>query len=87
MLSKQRIQTIIEAQGMTAYFRENVSKHGNGTSKTYVRAYRREANQRIIFDLGPIEQVEQMNQDELVETIKHKFAEKLAMKLQVSNNS
>jgi hypothetical protein len=86
MLSKQQIQSIIELQNLGVYFRENIGK-GDGTSKIYVRVYKyvSEVRQRIIIDLGRIEDVSLMSQDELVEEIRRKFAEKLDMKLAVLN--
>lgn len=84
MLSRQEIQAIIESQDMKLYLRDQHSKKGNGTSKVYVRVYNK--THHIWFDLGRIEQVQQMSTEELVEAIKQKFAEKLRLKLQTANN-
>ena len=89
MLNRQQIQSIVKMQGLNANFRENVDKRGNGTSRVYVRAFKyvSQAKGNIFIDLGRIEQVAAMSQDELVKTIQQKFAEKLRLKLQVANNS
>lgn len=85
MLDEQQIQNIIEAQGMKYYPRENLSGKGDGVSKTYVRVYKYEQTDqgkaKIFVDLGRIEQVAKMSEQELVETINRKFAEKLERKL------
>lgn len=81
MLTEQEIQTIIEAQDMKLYWRNEHGKKGNGISRVYVRVYKRVDTHDIWFDLGRIEAVRQMSQDELVEAIKQKFAEKFAEKL------
>jgi hypothetical protein len=80
-MTRQEIRATIEGQGLNAYFRENVSKKGDGTSKVYVQAckyVRRCGNVHIA--LGPIEQVAQMSQGELVEAVQQKFAEKLRVR-------
>ena len=80
---KQRIQATIERQHLGVYFRENISSKGDGTSKIYVRIHKyvSQARQRIIIDLGQIEDVAQMSEDELVEEVRQKFTEKLDLKL------
>lgn len=80
MLTRQEIQAIIESQGMRASFRSPPMR-GDGTSITYVRA----KNTSVFLSLGRIEQVTTMSQDELVETIQQKFAEKLEQKLQTTD--
>lgn len=90
-MTRQEIQAIIEAQDMKFYPRENLSGKGDGVSKTYVRAYRYEQTDhgklKIFVDLGRIEQVAEMNAEELTETIKLKFAEKVRLKLAIAQQN
>lgn len=85
MLTEQEIQTTIETQEMKFSLRNEHGKKGNGISRVYVRVYKRVGKHDIKFDLGRIEAVRQMSQDELVEAIKQKFAEKFSKKLQSAN--
>jgi len=85
MLSEQQIRAIIEAQGLNGYFRENISRRGDGTSRTYIQACKYVRGRgNVHIALGRIENVEQMSQDKLVETIKQKFAEKLNAKVEAA---
>jgi hypothetical protein len=91
MLDEQQIQNIIKSLDMKVYYRDQLSGKGDGTSKTYVRAYRYEqtarGKQKIFVDLGRIEQVAEMSQDELTETIKQKFAEKVRLKAAIAQQN
>ena len=83
MLSKQQIRAIIEAQGLNGYFRENINRRGDGTSRTYIQACKYVRGRgNVHIALGRIENVEQMSQNELIKTIQQKFAEKLTQKSQ-----
>lgn len=83
MLTRQEIQTIIEAQGLNAHFQENINKRGDGTSRVYVQASKHvgQVKGNVHIALGRFEQVQQMSREELAETVKQKFTEKLAEKM------
>lgn len=83
MLTRQEIRAIIKSQGLNAHIREIVSKQGDGTSKTYIHASKwvGRVKGNVDITLGKLEDVAQMSQDELAETVKRKFAERLEQKV------
>lgn len=74
------IKAIIKTQGgMRTYFRETLSRKGDGTSRVYVRAskYNPDKKGSIVVDLGNIEMVKEWTPRELIEKLNRKFAEKV----------
>ncbi len=76
---KDIIKAIIENIGMKCYFRETVSKKGDGTSKIYVRAskYSPIKGANIVVDLGNIEKVQEWTPRHLTETLNSRLKEKV----------